>query len=783
MITGFGNNTVSALASDITATQTSLPLMPGAGVIFAKLLTTGLSNPSSPHKIYAKITLTDSLETVFEICHLTAVSQDTLTVIRGQEGTAAKGWALNDVVANFATRGSEQSFVQIEQLQGGDYTSATAGGTPNALTVSLPSTFFNNNLNDWLLKTPLFVTPIETNSGAATLQLTMGGRVLGTYPLVKGSNTALRAGDIVAKTPFLTAFNAEEERFIVLNPTTDVGSVRTVNSHAPNAAGDVKLGTAADADVQTSEMDNTTGHLIPMGNYGIAPFLPAQTGVDLDTLQTYGIHVVSNVTNGPFDGDIGAMFVYVATWQSGSGTAGYRITQEAIGYGQSASTANRVARRTFDGTVWTAWDEYFTQGYKPTAEDTGALPISGGTVTGDLSVKGKVTLSDKPLEVGSQTIASAASIDFHTDGLPDDYNARITADAGTCNITLVTTDDGSATEGALYHAGAGGRRIIQTISSGVSLASADIAVRLWGNAGDRPCVMEWDVVGGPWLMSIELPPDGSSAKFGVNGAIDAVTITEGGQRVYSPNNPQPGPDLSSYVQGLRKGARVSLGGSQDITTDDGYIDDFHFASQPDDSHIWQSGYSPLQYLVNGTWQTLWFGVFESSLREIKPVPDGINLLLNFDVHRNTLVDENGHEWYAASKKIQGKHFVGYLASGVIVVSDTDASMLFPRGMSVAGVDSLPEGFEPDGENWVFDGTHVVPRTSTTEETAARNRIEQARLCRNAAEAGWPLQSAVVLGVATNAQKAQLLALQQYTVAVMAMDLTQSPVDWPMPPNL
>lgn len=89
----------------------------GAGALFSGLLTYDYANDSNPLKVYAKITLTDAKETVFEVCHLTAVNNDMLTVVRGQEGTAAKGWSLNDVIANFATRGSENQFVQIEQLQ------------------------------------------------------------------------------------------------------------------------------------------------------------------------------------------------------------------------------------------------------------------------------------------------------------------------------------------------------------------------------------------------------------------------------------------------------------------------------------------------------------------------------------------------------------------------------------------------------------------------------------------------------------------------------------------
>lgn len=218
MITGFGNNVVSSLASDITSTQTSFAVMPGTGEQFSKLLTTDIINVDSPHEIYAKLTITDSQQTVFEICHLMSVSQDTLTVIRAQEGTSAKGWSLNDVVANFATRGSEQGFVQVEQLQAGDFTAATAGGSANALAISLPSTFFINGSSEFILRVPLLIKPILNNSGPVTIQLTVSGRVIGTYPIVKGINTNLIAGDIVKDNPIYIIFAPELSRFIIINP-------------------------------------------------------------------------------------------------------------------------------------------------------------------------------------------------------------------------------------------------------------------------------------------------------------------------------------------------------------------------------------------------------------------------------------------------------------------------------------------------------------------------------------------------------------------------------------
>ncbi|HAF8076561.1 TPA: phage tail protein [Salmonella enterica subsp. enterica serovar Saintpaul] len=218
MIIGFGNNVVSSLAADITASQTTIQVMPGAGAMFANLLTSDYANSSNPLKTYAKITLTDAKETVFEVCHLTAVNNDMLTVIRGQEGTTAKGWSLNDVIANFATRGSENQFVQIEELQSGHYVAGVAGGTENNLTLELPATYFVNGGVDWTLRTPLVVIPALNNTGASTLQLTMGGRVLGIFPLYKGNKAELSANDIIKDAPVLCVLDNTKTYFSVLNP-------------------------------------------------------------------------------------------------------------------------------------------------------------------------------------------------------------------------------------------------------------------------------------------------------------------------------------------------------------------------------------------------------------------------------------------------------------------------------------------------------------------------------------------------------------------------------------
>ncbi|VFS51403.1 hypothetical protein [Budvicia aquatica] len=110
---------------------------------------------------------------------------------------------MNDVVSNFATRGSENTFVQVEDLQNGKYSSSIAGGTANGLTASIPSTFFVNGGDTFALRVPLLITPKYTNTGGCTLQLTVSGRLISNYPLYKGNKINLAAGDIVAGSPFM----------------------------------------------------------------------------------------------------------------------------------------------------------------------------------------------------------------------------------------------------------------------------------------------------------------------------------------------------------------------------------------------------------------------------------------------------------------------------------------------------------------------------------------------------------------------------------------------------
>ncbi len=97
----FANNVNTTLAAGITSTATTLTLTSSAHL---PTLAAG--------EIFA-LTLNDAAtQSVFEIVYVTAISGASLTVIRGQENTAAQSWLTNDYAYASNTAGILGSFIQ-----------------------------------------------------------------------------------------------------------------------------------------------------------------------------------------------------------------------------------------------------------------------------------------------------------------------------------------------------------------------------------------------------------------------------------------------------------------------------------------------------------------------------------------------------------------------------------------------------------------------------------------------------------------------------------------------
>ena len=103
----FSNNAVSSLASSISSGATSISLATGTGSLFPSpgsnqyfaLVLTPLATPNGPPR---------------EIVYCTARSVDTLTVVRGQEGTSATTWTAGDNAQLLITAGTLSSLAPLD---------------------------------------------------------------------------------------------------------------------------------------------------------------------------------------------------------------------------------------------------------------------------------------------------------------------------------------------------------------------------------------------------------------------------------------------------------------------------------------------------------------------------------------------------------------------------------------------------------------------------------------------------------------------------------------------
>lgn len=130
MATLFTNNASAPIASTITSSATSITVASGQGAEFPVLA--GSDNFTA--------TLVDTSNNI-EIVQVTARSGDTMTVVRGQEGTTARGYAAGSllelritaaVLNNFAQIAGAQTFTGVKT-----FSSTIVGSTTNISTTAL----------------------------------------------------------------------------------------------------------------------------------------------------------------------------------------------------------------------------------------------------------------------------------------------------------------------------------------------------------------------------------------------------------------------------------------------------------------------------------------------------------------------------------------------------------------------------------------------------------------------------------------------------------------------
>jgi hypothetical protein len=148
-----------------------------------------------------------------------------------------------------------------------------------------------------------------------------------------------------------------------------------------------------------------------------------------------------------------------------------------------------------------------------------------------------------------------------------------------------------------------------------------------------------------------------------------------------------------------------------------------------------------------------------------------------------LISDDGQDWYACQKTFQPETMkVVYENNGVIRSMSQDVSTLYPAGCSVAEVSEWPKEAAPN-RNWCFIDGQVVPRIYTADELKEQATHKRDDLLEKAAKITAPLQDAVDLDMATEAEKASLLAWKKYRVLLNRVDISTAPdIEWPEAPQ-
>ncbi|EMF7827649.1 TPA: hypothetical protein SO905_004226 [Yersinia enterocolitica] len=154
------NNASTVLSAGISASATTLTVNTGTGVLFP--------SPVSGTSFF-KLTLVDAATgTLTEIVHVTARTGDTMTIVRGQEGTTNRLWSANDIAANMMTAGTLDLFAQSGTLGGaallnvGTTAGTVAAGNDSRITGALQKA---NNLSEIAAAGSAAQAAAQTNIG------------------------------------------------------------------------------------------------------------------------------------------------------------------------------------------------------------------------------------------------------------------------------------------------------------------------------------------------------------------------------------------------------------------------------------------------------------------------------------------------------------------------------------------------------------------------------------------------------------------------------------------
>ncbi|HGT9289369.1 MULTISPECIES: tail fiber assembly protein [unclassified Pseudocitrobacter] len=146
-----------------------------------------------------------------------------------------------------------------------------------------------------------------------------------------------------------------------------------------------------------------------------------------------------------------------------------------------------------------------------------------------------------------------------------------------------------------------------------------------------------------------------------------------------------------------------------------------------------------------------------------------------------LRDEDGNDWYENQADFKsGTLKIAYDALGIIRSLTYNVELLFPVGLSVAEINNVavPDGISINGQ-WKYNGKKIIQMPV---DYIAIADAEKTRRIQAVTEAIAPLQDAVDLDIATDQERASLLALKKARVLLNRVDTSDAPdIEWPEVP--
>ncbi|WP_113411379.1 tail fiber assembly protein [Escherichia coli] len=144
------------------------------------------------------------------------------------------------------------------------------------------------------------------------------------------------------------------------------------------------------------------------------------------------------------------------------------------------------------------------------------------------------------------------------------------------------------------------------------------------------------------------------------------------------------------------------------------------------------------------------------------------------------IDATGKDWYKSLPEFTKKYSLAIdNDTGVIRSISEDVSGIYPGGLTVVDVDSIPDGCDIFG-GWIFDGEKVIPRRYSDEELKLQSEKKKRTLLAEASAVIAPLERAVRLNMATDEEHTRLEEWERYSVLVSRVD-TAKP-EWPQKPE-